>query len=110
MRISLGQLRRIIREEVQREAASKYKSGRMDIFPDYPAERTLPSDPNNPDERDFLGHDDPELIDDEPGWDGEIPPNFGSTARGSTTNSPTYNPDGTRNKPARPSYVPMRSR
>jgi hypothetical protein len=107
MRISLGQLRRIIREEVQREAVSNYKSGRMDVFPDYPAKRTLPSDPNNPDERDFLGHEDPELIDDEPGWDGKIPSNFGSST---ATHSPTYNPDGTRNKPGRPSYVPMRRR
>lgn len=108
MRISLGQLRRIIREEVQREAASKYKSGRIDVFPDFVQTRETPSDPNNPDERDFLGHDDPELIDDEPGWDGKIPSSFGSSSRKSTTN--TYNPDGTRNKPGRPSYIPNRRR
>lgn len=107
MRISLGQLRRIIQEEVQREAASKYKSGRMDVFPEDQVKRTLPSDPNNPDERDFLGHDDPELIDDEPGWDGKIPPNFGSST---FTHKSKYNHDGTRNEPPRQSYIPNRRR
>jgi len=110
MRITLGRLKSIIREEVMRETVSKYKPGRIEVFPDDFANRSTPSDFNSPDERDFMGADYPPEEEWEEGWDGKIPPSYGRTSQGSNLSQGTYNPDGSRNKIARPKYIPMRGR
>lgn len=112
MRITIGQLRKIIREEVQiSEMGSKYVSGRMDIFPQDKVDRYFPHDPNDAESKDFMGPEvhlgDDEIDDDEIGWDGK--PTY-DRGRAETKHNPTYNPDGSRNKPPRPAYVPMRRR
>lgn len=93
MRITLGTLRRIIREEVMREVKG-----------------TLPHDPNPESSDSFMGPDSPEEEWEEEGWDGRLPQGYGRSSKGEGSPKSTYNPDGSRNKPARPKHIPMRGR
>ena len=91
MRISLGQLRRIIREEVMREAGRNYPHDPADEHEDFMGP-DLPEEEFEPDNDNFFSHDS----------------HLGAPNR--PAGPPTYNPDGSRNKPSRSKFIPMRGR